>query len=87
MPFYVHRFITSNHHQAPSHARSVVQWWVLAFAVSKLGMALGDLVLAVMYFNQTLGAELLRRFRGSGKPLLTCAGGGDATVVVVSCWV
>ena len=38
-----------------THVRSVVQWWVLAFALAKLGMALGDFVLAIMYFNQTLG--------------------------------
>lgn len=36
-------------------SRSVVQWWVLAFAIAKLGMALGDFVVAIMYFNQTLG--------------------------------
>ena len=35
--------------------RHVVQWWVLAFALAKVGMALGDFVLAIMYFNQTLG--------------------------------
>lgn len=35
--------------------RHVVSWWVLAFALAKVGMALGDFVLAMMYFNQTLG--------------------------------
>lgn len=35
--------------------RHVVQWWVLAFALAKLGMAVGDFILAIMYFNETLG--------------------------------
>ena len=37
-------------------SRHVVQWWVLAFALAKLGMAACDFILAVMYFNETLGA-------------------------------
>lgn len=36
-------------------SRHVVQWWVLAFALAKLGMAVGDFILAIMYFNETLG--------------------------------
>ena len=39
----------------PFTVRHVVSWWVLAFALAKVGMALGDFVLAMMYFNQTLG--------------------------------
>lgn len=40
-----------------TRVRHVVQWWVLAFALAKVGMALGDFVLAIMYFNQTLGPD------------------------------
>ncbi|CAK9105629.1 unnamed protein product [Durusdinium trenchii] len=35
-------------------SRHVVQWWVLAFALAKLGMAVGDFILAIMYFNETM---------------------------------
>ena len=36
-------------------SRLVVEWWVLAFALAKLGMAVGDFILAVMYITETLG--------------------------------
>lgn len=51
---YIHAFLPQPT-STTSIPRSVVQWWVLAFAIAKLGMALGDFVVAIMYFNQTLG--------------------------------
>ena len=45
--------MVQKHLSTPS--RMVVAWWVLAFALAKVGMAIGDLILAVMYVTETLG--------------------------------
>eukprot|EP00931_Biecheleriopsis_adriatica_P038231 TRINITY_DN21920_c0_g1_i1.p1 TRINITY_DN21920_c0_g1~~TRINITY_DN21920_c0_g1_i1.p1 ORF type:complete len:348 (+),score=43.89 TRINITY_DN21920_c0_g1_i1:673-1716(+) len=36
-------------------SRLVVQWWILAFALSKIALAFCDLVLTTMYFNEAIG--------------------------------
>ena len=45
--------MVQKHLSTPS--RVVVEWWVLAFALAKVGMAIGDLILSVMYITETLG--------------------------------
>lgn len=52
--------------------RHVVQWWVLAFALAKLGMAACDFILAVMYFNETLGAPSRRKLEEIRCPRWLC---------------
>lgn len=36
-------------------SRSVVEWWILVFALAKLAMCILDLVLSIMYFSNSVG--------------------------------